>query len=52
MSDGALDDLLRTALKHDSVKDAVASAMEISNRPRRSSRARAGAFQRLKRRRR
>ncbi len=41
MSDGALDDLLRASLKHDSVKDAVASAMEISNRPRREIYARA-----------
>ena len=41
MSDAALDDLLRASLKHDSVKDAVASAMEISNRPRREIYARA-----------
>jgi 16S rRNA (cytidine1402-2'-O)-methyltransferase len=41
MSDAALDDLLRASLKHDSVKDAVANAMEISNRPRREIYARA-----------
>jgi 16S rRNA (cytidine1402-2'-O)-methyltransferase len=41
MSDAALDDLLRASLKHDSVKDAVAGAMEISNRPRRDIYARA-----------
>ena len=41
MSDSALDELLRASLKHDSVKDAVASAMEISNRPRREIYARA-----------
>ena len=41
MSDDGLDDLLRTALKRDSVKDAVAHAMEISGRPRREIYARA-----------
>ncbi len=41
ISDAALDDLLRASLKHDSVKDAVASAMEISGRPRREIYARA-----------
>ncbi|MEW6766687.1 MAG: 16S rRNA (cytidine(1402)-2'-O)-methyltransferase [Pseudomonadota bacterium] len=41
MSDDALDDLLRASLKRDSVKDAVASAMEISGRPRREIYARA-----------
>ena len=41
MSDAALDDLLRASLKHDSVKDAVAGAMEVSNRPRRDIYARA-----------
>ena len=41
MSDHALDHLLRAALKHDSVKDAVAHAMEISGRPRREIYARA-----------
>ena len=40
-SDAALDDLLRAALKRDSVKDAVAHAMEISGRPRREIYARA-----------
>ena len=41
MSDGALDDVLRAALKDSSVKDAVAQAMEISGRPRREIYARA-----------
>ena len=41
MSDAALDDLLGASLKHDSVKDAVAGAMEVSNRPRRDIYARA-----------
>ncbi len=41
MDDGVLDDLLRASLKHDSVKDAVAQAMEISGRPRREIYARA-----------
>ena len=41
MSDAALDDLLRASLTHDSVKDAVANAMEISGRPRREIYARA-----------
>jgi 16S rRNA (cytidine1402-2'-O)-methyltransferase len=41
MSAEALDDLLRELLKRDSVKDAVAHAMEVSNRPRREIYARA-----------
>jgi 16S rRNA (cytidine1402-2'-O)-methyltransferase len=41
MSDDALDDVLRAALKDSSVKDAVAQAMEISGRPRREIYARA-----------
>jgi 16S rRNA (cytidine1402-2'-O)-methyltransferase len=36
-----LDDLLRSRLKRDSVKDAVAHAVEISGRPRREIYARA-----------
>jgi 16S rRNA (cytidine1402-2'-O)-methyltransferase len=36
-----LDDLLRSALKRDSVKDAVAHAVEVSGRPRREIYARA-----------
>ena len=36
-----LDDLLLTSLKHDSVKDAVAYAVELSGRPRREIYARA-----------
>jgi 16S rRNA (cytidine1402-2'-O)-methyltransferase len=36
-----LDDLLRTSLKRDSVKDAVAHAVELSGRPRREIYARA-----------
>ena len=41
LSDDALDDVLRAALKDSSVKDAVAQAMEISGRPRREIYARA-----------
>ena len=41
MTDDALDDLLRTALARDSVKDAVAHAVELSGRPRRAVYARA-----------
>jgi 16S rRNA (cytidine1402-2'-O)-methyltransferase len=41
MSEGALDDLLRTSLQRDSVKDAVAHAVELSGRPRREIYARA-----------
>ena len=41
MSAEALDDLLRDLLKRDSVKDAVAHAVEVSNRPRREIYARA-----------
>ena len=41
LNDNALDDLLRAALKRDSVKDAVAHAMEVSGRPRREIYARA-----------
>jgi 16S rRNA (cytidine1402-2'-O)-methyltransferase len=41
MSDHDLDDLLRTSLKRDSVKDAVAHAVELSGRPRREIYARA-----------
>ena len=41
MAEGALDDLLRSALQHDSVKDAVAHAVELSGRPRREIYARA-----------
>jgi 16S rRNA (cytidine1402-2'-O)-methyltransferase len=36
-----LDDLLRSSLKRDSVKDAVAHAVELSGRPRREIYARA-----------
>src|ERR1700759_567189 len=35
MAEGDLDDLLRSALKQGSVKDAVAHAVEVSGRPRR-----------------
>lgn len=35
MAQDALDDLLRSALQRDSVKDAVAHAVELSGRPRR-----------------
>ncbi len=41
MTEKALDDLLRTALLRDSVKDAVAHALELSGRPRREIYARA-----------
>jgi len=41
MSQDALDDWLRVALQRDSVKDAVAQAVEISGRPRREIYARA-----------
>src|SRR6202030_448876 len=41
MSEDALDDLLRNRLKRDSVKDAVAHAVELSGRPRREIYARA-----------
>jgi len=41
MSEDELDDLLRSSLKRDSVKDAVAHAVELSGRPRREVYARA-----------
>jgi 16S rRNA (cytidine1402-2'-O)-methyltransferase len=41
MTEDALDDLLRNRLRHDSVKDAVAHAVELSGRPRREIYARA-----------
>jgi len=41
MTEAALDDLLRNRLKRDSVKDAVAHAVELSGRPRREIYARA-----------
>jgi 16S rRNA (cytidine1402-2'-O)-methyltransferase len=41
MAEDALDDLLRSSLKRDSVKDAVAHAVELSGRPRREIYARA-----------
>jgi 16S rRNA (cytidine1402-2'-O)-methyltransferase len=41
MAQHELDDLLRTALERDSVKDAVAHAVEVSGRPRREIYARA-----------
>lgn len=41
MPEDELDDLLRTRLKQDSVKDAVAHAVEVSGRPRREIYARA-----------
>jgi 16S rRNA (cytidine1402-2'-O)-methyltransferase len=41
MDQDALDDLLRARLAHDSVKDAVAHAVELSGRPRREVYARA-----------
>jgi 16S rRNA (cytidine1402-2'-O)-methyltransferase len=41
MAEHDLDDLLRASLKHDSVKDAVAHAVELSGRPRREIYARA-----------
>ena len=41
LAEGDLDDLLRSSLQHDSVKDAVAHAVELSGRPRREVYARA-----------
>ena len=41
MAEDELDDLLRSQLTHDSVKDAVAHAVELSGRPRREIYARA-----------
>jgi 16S rRNA (cytidine1402-2'-O)-methyltransferase len=41
MAGNDLDDLLRSSLKRDSVKDAVAHAVELSGRPRREIYARA-----------
>jgi 16S rRNA (cytidine1402-2'-O)-methyltransferase len=41
MAEDELDDLLRTSLRRDSVKDAVAHAVELSGRPRRQVYARA-----------
>ena len=41
MAEGDLDDLLRASLEHDSVKDSVAHAVELSGRPRREVYARA-----------
>ena len=41
MSEHDLDDLLRASLRRDSVKDAVAHAVELSGRPRREIYARA-----------
>jgi 16S rRNA (cytidine1402-2'-O)-methyltransferase len=41
MAEGELDDLLRASLAHDSVKDAVTHAVELSGRPRRAVYARA-----------
>ncbi|MCP4621603.1 MAG: 16S rRNA (cytidine(1402)-2'-O)-methyltransferase [Bradyrhizobium sp.] len=41
MAEDELDDILRSSLKHDSVKDAVAHAVEVSGRPRREVYARA-----------
>src|SRR5664279_4650707 len=41
MAEHDLDELLRTSLRHDSVKDAVAHAVELSGRPRREIYARA-----------
>jgi 16S rRNA (cytidine1402-2'-O)-methyltransferase len=41
MSDDSLDELLRSALSHSSLKDAVAEAVEVSGRPRREVYARA-----------
>src|SRR3954452_13139455 len=41
MTDDALDELLRTSLARDSVKDSVAHAVELSGRPRREVYARA-----------
>lgn len=44
MSDGALDDLLRSALARGSVKNAVAQAVDVCGRPRRDIYARALAL--------
>jgi 16S rRNA (cytidine1402-2'-O)-methyltransferase len=41
MAEDELDDLLRSSLQRDSVKDAVAHAVELSGRPRREIYARA-----------
>jgi 16S rRNA (cytidine1402-2'-O)-methyltransferase len=41
MTEGDLDEMLRSSLQHDSVKDAVAHAVELSGRPRREIYARA-----------
>ena len=41
MAEHELDDLLRASLARDSVKDAVAHAVELSGRPRREIYARA-----------
>jgi 16S rRNA (cytidine1402-2'-O)-methyltransferase len=41
MAEDELDDLLRASLQRDSVKDAVAHAVELSGRPRRAVYARA-----------
>jgi 16S rRNA (cytidine1402-2'-O)-methyltransferase len=41
MAEDELDDLLRSSLQRDSVKDAVAHAVEVSGRPRREIYARA-----------
>ena len=41
MAEADLDDVLRASLQHDSVKDAVAHAVEVSGRPRREVYARA-----------
>ncbi len=47
MAQADLDDLLRSALKRDSVKDAVAHAVEVSGRPRREVYSRALEIARL-----
>jgi 16S rRNA (cytidine1402-2'-O)-methyltransferase len=44
MAEHDLDELLRNSLRHDSVKDAVAHALELSGRPRREIYARALAL--------
>jgi 16S rRNA (cytidine1402-2'-O)-methyltransferase len=41
MAEAELDELLRSALKRDSLKDAVSHAVELSGRPRREIYARA-----------